>query len=218
MRFERAALQSGHRLIAGVDEAGRGALFGPVFAAAVILDPDSPIRGLNDSKLLDPDRREILAARIRQRAVSWAVAASDAFEIDRVNILEASRAAMRRAVERLLPQPDFLLVDYVTVPGGWPQRGIVHGDAASRSIAAASILAKVERDRCLAQWDAVYPGYGLASHKGYTAPQHLDALARMGPTPHHRFSFLPVREASPLPVWRGYAGPLQTELFAEATA
>jgi ribonuclease HII len=212
-RYERQAASLGYRAIAGVDEAGRGSLFGPVFAAAVILAPERPIRGLDDSKVLDADRREVLAARIRERAAAWAVAAVDAFEIDRVNILQASRLAMRRAVESLRPAADYLLVDAVRVDGGLPQKGIIHGDALSPSIAAASILAKTERDRCLCAWDAVFPAYGLARHKGYFTPEHTAALREHGPTPMHRFSFEPVRLACPRALWPGYA-PVQQDLFA----
>src|SRR5579863_5197022 len=161
-KYEREAHAQGFERIAGVDEVGRGALFGPVFAAAVILSPDRPIRGLRDSKQLPPERREILAVRIRERAVAWAVGAADAFEIDHINIYQASRLAMRRAVERLLPAPDYLLIDFVTVELALPQRSFVHGDARCQSIAAASILAKVERDACIRAWDQVFPQYGLA--------------------------------------------------------
>lgn len=192
--FERAAWRAGFRLVAGTDEAGRGALFGPVFAAAVILDPARPIRGLRDSKILDADRREILAVRIRERAVAWAVAVSEADEIDRINILQASRVAMRRAIEALHPPADYLLIDAVSVDLPLPQQGIIHGDALSPSIAAASILAKVDRDACMARWDLVYPDYGLARHKGYPTPEHLDVLARLGPTPHHRLTYEPIRQ------------------------
>ena len=143
--------------IAGVDEVGRGALFGPVFAAAVILSPDRPIRGLRDSKQLDPERREVLAGRIRERAVAWAVAAADAFEIDRINIYQASRLAMRRAVQRLNPTPDYLLMDAVNIDLPLAQRALIHGDALSQCIAAASILAKVERDACMREWDQRLP-------------------------------------------------------------
>lgn len=213
-RFEREARAAGHERIAGVDEVGRGALFGPVFAAAVALAPERPIRGLRDSKMLAADRREVLAERIRERAICWAVAAADAFEIDRINIYQASRLAMRRAVEKLHPQPDFLLIDFVTVDLPVAQRSLVHGDALSQCIAAASILAKVERDRCIAAWDVIFPQYGLAAHKGYSTPEHLQALTRTGPTPLHRFSFEPVRDACPHVIWQGY--PQQGELFPEA--
>ena len=212
-RFEREARAAGHCVIAGVDEVGRGSLFGPVFAAAAVLAPERPVRGLRDSKMLPAERREMLAERIRERAVCWAVAAADAFEIDHINIYQASRLAMRRAVEKLLPRPDFLLIDFVTVDLPIPQRSLVHGDALSQCIAAASILAKVERDRCMCAWDEVFPQYGLAAHKGYFTPEHLEALTRNGPTPLHRFSFEPVREACPHVFWAGY--PQQTELFPE---
>jgi ribonuclease HII len=212
-RFEREARAEGYRLIAGVDEVGRGSLFGPVFAAAVVLSPDKPIRGLRDSKELPADRREVLAERIRERAVCWAVAAADAFEIDHINIYHASRLAMRRAIEKLQPAPDFLLIDFVKVDLPVAQRSLIHGDALSQCIAAASIIAKVERDRCIAAWDMVFPDYGLASHKGYFTPEHLESLARLGPTPLHRFSFEPVRDACPHLLWSGY--PKQTELFPE---
>jgi ribonuclease HII len=210
-KFERDARAEGFERIAGVDEVGRGALFGPVFAAAVILSPDRPIRGLRDSKLLDPERREVLAGRIRERALAYAIAAVDAFEIDRINILQASRLAMRRAIERLSPGPDYLLVDAVTVDLPLSQRALIHGDALSQCIAAASILAKVERDACMREWDTVFPEYGLRNHKGYSTGEHWKALETHGPTPMHRFSFWPVREHSPHAVWTGY--PRQGDLF-----
>lgn len=214
-RFERAARANGYSLVAGVDEAGRGALFGPVYAGAVILAEDRPIRGLNDSKLLLPERREILAERIRERAVAWAVGAADAHEIDRINILQAARLAMKRAIEKLQPAANYLVVDFVRVDSYLPQEGIVHGDARSRSIAAASILAKTERDACLRRWHQVFPEYCLDSNKGYSAPIHLAALERIGPTALHRFSFEPVRRACPWVVWSGYAGPVQTNLLGD---
>jgi ribonuclease HII len=212
-KFERDARSQGFERIAGVDEVGRGALFGPVFAAAVILSPDRPIRGLRDSKLLDAERREVLAIRIRERAVAWSVGAADAFEIDRINILQASRLAMRRAIERLNPAPDYLLVDAVTVDLPLTQRALIHGDALSQCIAAASILAKVERDACMREWDQVFPNYGLKNHKGYSTDEHWKALETHGPTPMHRFSFWPVRENSPHALWTGY--PRQGDLFVE---
>jgi ribonuclease HII len=193
---------------------GRGALFGPVFAAAVILDPDRPIRGLNDSKQLTPERREVLAARIRERTIAHAVAAADAFEIDSVNIYQASRIAMRRAIESLKPAPDYLLIDAVSVDLPLAQESIIHGDALSFAIAAASIIAKVERDACMCAWDEVYPQYGLKNHKGYSTDEHWKALQTHGPTPQHRFSFWPVRENCPTALWTGY--PVQTQLFEEA--
>src|ERR1700683_1956802 len=153
-RYERAARSAGYRTIAGLDEAGRGALFGPVFAAAVVLDPARQIRGLDDSKQLDADRRAVLAERIRDRAAAWAVAGADAFEIDRINILQASRLAMKGAVERLMASCVYLLVDATSVEPPISQRALIHGDSLSFSIAAASILAKTARDAALVQWDS----------------------------------------------------------------
>lgn len=212
-KYEREAHSAGFRFVAGVDEVGRGALFGPVFAAAVILSPDRPIRGLRDSKQLPAERREVLAPRIRDRAVAWAVGAADAFEIDHVNIYHASRLAMKRAVQKLNPAPDFLLIDALKIDLDLPQRPLIHGDALSQCIAAASILAKVERDACLCEWDRVFPQYGLKNHKGYTTDEHWKALENYGPTALHRFSFWPVRAHCPHAVWTGY--PVQAELFAE---
>lgn len=171
---------------------GRGSLFGPVVAAAVILRRDYRIRGLRDSKLLLPERREVLAERIREYAVAWTVAAVDAARIDQINIYQASRVAMRDAVLQLQPQPDHLLIDAVRLDCSHSQQAIIHGDALSASIAAASILAKVERDRMMREWDIVFPLYGLASNKGYSTPHHLAALRQHGPSPVHRQSFAPV--------------------------
>lgn len=211
-RFERDATREGFARVAGVDEVGRGSLFGPVFAAAVALSPDRPIRGLRDSKQLSPAEREALAPLIRERAMAWSVAAVDAFEIDRINIYQASRLAMKLAVERLLPACDYLLVDALTLDVECPQLGLIHGDARCRSIAAASILAKVERDACMTAWDAVFPEFGLARHKGYYTPEHMQALERFGPTMLHRFSFEPVRLYCPDAMWTGY--PQQMDMFA----
>ena len=210
-KYEREARAAGFHSVAGVDEVGRGALFGPVFAAAVILSSERTIRGLKDSKQLLKDRREILAERIRERAIAWAVASADAFEIDRINIYQASRLAMRRAIEKLNPVPDYLLIDAITVDLPIEQRPLIHGDALSQCIAAASILAKVERDACMCAWDEIFPQYGLKNHKGYSTDEHWSALEKHGPTPMHRFSFWPVREHSPHTVWTGY--PRQAELF-----
>ena len=192
LRYEKNAWASGAAMVAGVDEVGRGSLFGPVVAAAVILDRGYRIRGLRDSKLLLPESRELLAPRIREHALAWAVAAVDAARIDQINIYQASRLAMRDAVTRLQPSADHLLIDAVRLDCELPQLAIIHGDALSASIAAASILAKVERDRMMSEWDKVFPEYGLASHKGYSTPQHLAALLEYGPTPLHRQSFAPV--------------------------
>jgi ribonuclease HII len=202
--FEREARERGFSRIAGVDEVGRGCLFGPVFAAAVILDPARPIGGLNDSKVLEREERESLAARIKRRCVGWAIGGADVFEIDQINILQASRLAMRRAVEALTVSPDFLLIDAVTIDLPMEQMPLIDGDARCRAIAAASIVAKVHRDACLAEWDRVFPQYNLASNKGYSTPDHRRALEQHGPTLLHRFSFEPVRASSPRVHWSGY--------------
>ena len=195
-RLERRAWRQGHSRVAGVDEVGRGCIFGSVFAAAVILDPDVSLPGLDDSKRVSPARREELDGRIRETCVAWSVEAVDAATIDRVNILQASRLAMRRAAESLGPPADFLLVDALELDISAPQRGVVKGDRRSVSIAAASIVAKVARDRCMLEWDRVYPEYGLRSNKGYPVPAHLEALRRHGCTPMHRRSFGPVARAT----------------------
>jgi ribonuclease HII len=212
--LERELHARGFRAVAGVDEVGRGALFGPVVAAAAILSPDRPVRGLNDSKLLEPERREVLAERIRERAAAWAVAAVDAAAIDFMNIFQASRLAMKRAVEKLSPAADFVLIDAFPLDLPMPQRPIVHGDARCQSIAAASILAKVERDAWIRIWDGVFPEYGLVRHKGYYTEEHARALREFGPTPLHRLSFEPVRACSLFPVGPASADDRQMDLFA----
>jgi len=194
-QLEQRLRREGFSSIAGVDEAGRGCLFGPVFAAAVILDPARPIEGLADSKTLSPERRIELAGLVRERSISWAVASASAEEIDRINIREASRLAMQRAVAGLSPPCDYLLVDALQIDWPVPQQALIKGDARVASIAAASILAKTARDALMAELDARFPGYGLARHKGYGTAEHLDALRRLGPTPLHRRSFAPVLEA-----------------------
>lgn len=192
LRYEKIAWADGAVLVAGVDEVGRGSLFGPVVAGAVILDPKHRVRGLRDSKLLLPERREILAERIREHAIAWSVAAVDAARIDQINIYQASRVAMKLAVAQLQPAADYLLVDALRLDCDLRQRAIIHGDALSASIAAASIIAKVERDRMVREWDPVFPLYGLASNKGYSTPRHISALREHGPCPLHRQSFAPV--------------------------
>jgi ribonuclease HII len=194
-RFERAARKLGWTRIAGLDEAGRGALFGPVVAAAVILNPKRRIVGLDDSKQLAPDRRTLLAERIRLHALAWAVAEIDAQRIDAWNIYQASRQAMTAALQQLAVTPDYLLIDALQLDVLIEQKPLIKGDARSVSIAAASILAKTHRDMRMAEWDAIYPQYGLAQHKGYATPEHLEALRVHGPTPFHRYSFAPVRES-----------------------
>jgi len=207
-RFERNARAKGYVRVAGTDEVGRGALFGSVFAAAVILNPDAAIRGLRDSKQLDPGDRERLAVRIRERALAWAVAAVDAATIDRINIYQASRLAMKRAVEALAPPADFLFVDALCLDVSMEQQALIKGDARCQAIAAASILAKVARDEAMCRWDEIYPEYGLARHKGYFTEEHQQALQSYGPSPLHRLSFEPVRLRALFPVdWE------QLELF-----
>jgi len=193
-RFERAARKQGWTRIAGIDEAGRGALFGPVVAAAVILNPKRRIVGLDDSKKLAPERRAKLAARIREHALAWAVAEVDAQRIDAWNIYQASRQAMTAALQQLTTMPDYLLIDAMQLDVLIEQKSLIKGDARSISIAAASILAKTHRDARMEEWDIVYPQYGLAHHKGYATPDHLEALRQHGPSPLHRYSFAPVRE------------------------
>jgi len=199
---EQALRLRGFRSIAGVDEVGRGALFGPVVAAAVILPPQlDPLAraGLRDSKQLTAPRREALDRLIRATALAVSIAEIDAATIDRVNIYQATRLAMLSAVRALPIAPDHLLIDAMQLDHPCPQTRLIHGDALSLSIAAASIVAKVHRDRLLFALDAAHPGYGLASHKGYATTAHLRALIALGPTPLHRLSFAPVRACtSPL--------------------
>jgi len=198
--LENAARRVGARRIAGLDEVGRGPMFGPVVAAAVILPKGCGLQGLTDSKQLTEKRRNEFDAAIRDCAVAWAIAAADVETIDRINIRQASLQAMRMAVEQLAAGPESLGPDYLLIDGRdtieWPcaQQAVVGGDALSISIAAASVLAKVHRDRLLVELDAVYPGYGLARHKGYCSPEHMEALRRLGPTPLHRKSYAPVAQ------------------------
>ena len=194
--LEEAARERGALRIAGLDEVGRGPLFGPVVAAAVILPRGCALPGLTDSKKLTEKKRVELDREIRAHAVAWAIAAIDAETIDRINIRRASLLAMRRAVEQLALWPDFLLIDgRDTIKWDCPQQAVIQGDATSYSIAAASVLAKVHRDRLLVELDREFPGYGLAQHKGYPCPAHKAALARLGPTPMHRKSYQPVAQA-----------------------
>lgn len=184
-------------LTCGVDEAGRGPLAGAVFAAAVILDPSRPIKGLADSKTLSEKRRTALAEEIATRALYWAVASASAEEIDRINILQASLLAMRRAIQGLGVTPGEMLVDGLHLPKmNLPGRAIVEGDRLVAEISAASILAKTARDRDMCQWDSRFPQYGFAQHKGYGTRAHMAALTRFGPCAIHRMSFAPVRAAA----------------------
>ncbi len=182
--------------IAGADEAGRGPLAGPVVAAAVILHPNRIPPGIDDSKRLNPSTREALAPLIRQQALAWAVAEASVAEIDTLNILQASLLAMRRAIEALSPSAEAVLIDGNRMPRGLtiPAQTLVKGDAKSLSIAAASILAKVERDRIMSELSRANPGYGWEKNAGYPTPEHLSALQSRGATPHHRRSFAPVRK------------------------
>ena len=195
-KFERELWCDGAQLVAGVDEVGRGALFGPVVAGAVILDPKYRIKGLRDSKLLPRERREVLAARIKEHCIAWSIAAVDVARIDQLNIYHATRLAMTEAVKALSPQPDCLLIDAMKLALDLRQKAIIHGDALSASIAAASIVAKVERDAMISAWDPVFPAYKLASNKGYRSPAHIAALQQYGPSPLHRQSFYPVWNAA----------------------
>jgi len=195
-KYESLAWATGAKLVAGVDEVGRGALFGPVVAAAVILDPNYRIKGLRDSKLLPAEKREVLSQRIREHSIAWSIAAVDVARIDQLNIYWASNLAMKHAVRGLKCQPDHLLIDAMKLDLECAQTPIIHGDALSASIAAASIIAKVHRDALVREWAPVFPEYDLASNKGYSAPKHIKALREIGPCPLHRQSFAPVWMAS----------------------
>jgi ribonuclease HII len=195
-RYEREARAKGAVTIAGVDEVGRGALFGPVVAAAVILPPETRIRGLRDSKQLLPEDRERLASVVRKKAIAIAIEEVCAEVIDRVNIYQATRLAMSAAVGRLTPAADHLLIDAMRLDLTCGQTSIIYGDSLSISIAAASVVAKVYRDQRMRELSVEYPQYGLASHKGYSTPEHLAALLKHGPSPLHRRTFRPVTQAS----------------------
>lgn len=182
--------------LAGVDEVGRGPLIGAVVTAAVILDPHRPIAGLADSKKLTEKRREALYDEILESAAAWSIGRCEADEIDRLNIFQATMVAMERAVAGLAIEPEYVLVDGNRCPTWrWASEPVIQGDGRVASISAASIIAKVTRDREMAEMDRHFPGYGLAAHKGYPTPEHLEALGRLGATPHHRRSFRPVQEA-----------------------
>ena len=210
LRFEIELWAEGFNLIAGVDEAGMAPLAGPVIAAACILPRDYKLRGLNDSKqILDEALRYELAKQIKADAIAWSVGRAEVAEIDQLNIYHAGLLAMRRAVEGLESQPDFVLVDARRIPYcPAPQRGIIKGDTLSASIAAASIIAKTTRDALMCEFDSVHPGYNFASHKGYPTPEHCRLLKELGAVPIHRRSFARVREVLGL-------DPIQTEMFEE---
>ncbi len=194
--FEQEARRCGYRHVAGIDEAGRGPLAGPVVAAAVLLPARCRLVGLDDSKQLSARERERLFAVILENAVGVGIGSADAGEVDSLNVLEATRLAMQRAVAALAPSPDYLLTDAVTLPAmRIPVRPIIKGDSLSVSIAAASIIAKVTRDHLMAQYDEIFPQYGFLSHKGYGTAEHLERLAHHGPCIIHRRTFAPVRTA-----------------------
>jgi ribonuclease HII len=200
-RLEERVLGRGLRLIAGTDEAGRGCLLGPLYVAAVILDKTRHVPGIDDSKKLSPHERSNLALEIREKALAWKVIAMPAREVDALNVYEATRQAMIQSLLALDPQPEFVLTDAMRLRGpsrkpGFtiPYWAIIHGDARSVSIAAASILAKVDRDAHLEQLDRQYPQYCLARNKGYGTREHLEALARYGPCPEHRRTYQPVKD------------------------
>jgi ribonuclease HII len=197
-KYEEEAYARGFRLVAGIDEAGRGPLAGPVVAAAVILPPDARIQGIDDSKKLRPEERESLFQTICGTAVAYGIGIVDVSYIDTYNILQATYEAMRCAIRNLEVQPDLLLNDAVTIPSvETKQVAITKGDACCQSIAAASILAKVTRDRIMVEYAKQYPEYGFDQHKGYGTPEHLRALQKFGPTPLHRRTFAPVKEILP---------------------
>lgn len=189
--FEELAWKDGFKFVAGIDEVGRGCIAGPVIAAACILDPAKPLPdGLNDSKQVAQDRREELAAELKETCVAYAIGTVEAPEIDRINILEATKVAMRLAIASLSPAADYLLVDALQLKGILtPQRSIIKGDSVSASIAAASIIAKTYRDELMRSYDAAYPQYGFSGHVGYGTKVHLEAIRTHGPCPLHRMTF-----------------------------
>ena len=198
LAFERQARTNGFLLVAGIDEAGRGPLAGPVVAAAVILPVGLRIKGVNDSKKLSPDTRERLFDTIIAQALSVGIGMGSAELVDRINILQATRHAMLEAVSQLAPQPDYILIDGIsTINSPVPQKTIKKGDSLSLSIAAASIIAKVTRDRLMRELDKVHPGYGFSGHKGYGSALHMEAIRRLGPSPVHRLTFGGVKEHLP---------------------
>jgi ribonuclease HII len=192
--YEYGAYQEGYQLIAGIDEVGRGPIAGPVVAAAVILPRNFFLPGVNDSKLISEKNRLQMATEIKKLALAWSIVMISSRRIDQKNILQATKEAMRTAIQELNPNPDFILVDAVNIPDlAIKQYPIIKGDTLSISIACASIIAKVERDHIMQNYDAMYPGYGLARHKGYATREHIIALDNLGPTPIHRGSFEPVK-------------------------
>jgi len=194
LNFEENAFRKGYSAIAGVDEAGRGPLAGPVVSAAVILPKNFPVSGIADSKKLTPKKREYLYDRIYEHAVSVGIGIVDAPEIDRINILRAALLSMSFAVQNLSPQPDYLLIDGAfEIPSDIPQQPLIHGDSLSLSVAAASVIAKVSRDRLMARYDSDYPQFGFAVHKGYPTRAHKEAIRQFGWCPIHRLTFKGVK-------------------------
>ena len=194
---ERALLAQGFAIVAGVDEVGSGCLAGPVFAAAVIVPIDSGIGLIRDSKMLSPSQRERLAERLKNECAAWSVAQASVEEIDRINIRQAGALAMLRAIESLSLTPQFVLIDAFKIPGlRIPSKSIIRGDLHVKSIAAASVIAKVARDAHMEALDVVHPGYGFAIHKGYATRRHQEALQKFGPSPIHRRSYAPVIAAA----------------------
>ncbi|WP_428908678.1 ribonuclease HII [Niallia sp. Krafla_26] len=194
LSYERQYRQEGYQLIAGIDEVGRGPLAGPVVSAAVILPEDVFLPGIDDSKKLTEKMRELMYKEIKDEAISIGIGIIDNDEIDRVNIYNATKKAMLMAIGQLNPKPDFLLIDAVKLDTPYPSQSIIKGDALSVSISAASIIAKVTRDRLLKEYDRKYPGYGFANNAGYGTKEHLDGLKRQGITPIHRKTFAPIKE------------------------
>ena len=192
--YERLAYQEGASFIAGVDEVGRGPLAGPVVAAAVILPKNIEDLGFDDSKKLSASKREEIYRLIQEKAIAIGIGIVDAFTIDKINIYEASKVAMKKAIELLPEQPDYLLIDAMKLETGIPEEGIIKGDAKSISIAAASIVAKEVRDQMMKDYEQLYPGYGFAQNAGYGTKAHLEGLEKLGPTPIHRMTFAPVKD------------------------
>lgn len=192
--YERDLLQKGYQAIAGIDEAGRGPIAGPVVAAAVILPSEHSLLGLTDSKKLSKKQREFFFNEIKKQAIAYSIQEIDVETIDEINIYQASKRAMQLAVEQLATKPDYLLVDAMHIPLDIDQMSLIKGDQKSLSIAAASVLAKVTRDQLMTHWDQTYPGYGFSAHSGYGTPTHLEAMNRHGVTPIHRKSFQPVKD------------------------
>ncbi|MGE5398425.1 MAG: ribonuclease HII [Chitinophagales bacterium] len=209
LRFETALYEEGVDLIAGVDEAGRGPLAGPVVAAAVIMPPGLMISGTDDSKKLTPQKRYELVPQIKQSALSWAIAQVFPPYLDHINIYQATRQAMLKAISSLSIKPQHLIIDALKLPeSGISQTPLIKGDALSLSVACASILAKVERDNIMTNMEQLFPGYGFAKHKGYATKEHIAAIMRLGPSPIHRISFEPIKT-----IVGGYGDANQGGLF-----